>query len=140
MSLMSVLNYIDKEFDSLYSPVSHHRVSIPNTSMEMVLNWGWSAGNEPYSIRFEWFTPQDRYSLLIEVNGSTEFIYNSWNFSDSLNNWNPDFKIEFNIKRSFFDCLPMVYPMTTNFKYQHLAVLKRISDKYAEKKKQYDMK
>lgn len=140
MSLLKVLKQIDEEFDSLYSPVSHHRVPIPKTVMEIVFNWGWSASDKPYSIRFEWFPAQDRYCLLIDVNGSDEFIYNSWDLTNKGHNWNEDFAIEFDIERGFFDCLPMAYPMTTNFKYEHIAVLKSISDKYAEKKIIHNMK
>lgn len=141
MSLLKALKRIDEEFDNIYSPVSHHRVQIKKTAMEVVFNWGWSASDKPHSIRFEWFPPQDRYCLLIDVNGTDEFIYNSWNLQDtSLHNWNEDFAIEYDIERSFFDCLPMAYPMTTNFKYEHVAVLKSISDKYAEKKIIYNMK
>ena len=135
MSLLKALQHIDTEFENIYSPAYHHRVPIKKTAMEVVFNWGFSASGIPYSIRFEWFPQQYRYSLLLDVNGTNEFIYNSWNLHNtSIHNWNEDFAIEYNIERGFFDCLPMVYPMTTNFKYEHIAVLKSISDKYAEKK------
>lgn len=139
MSLLSALKKIDEEFDSLFKPISHLRIAIPKSKMEVIFNWGFSASGKPYSIRFEWFPPQDRYSMLMDVNGSNEFIYNSW---DLIRNgtWNPDYVIEFDIERSFFDCLPTVYPMTTNFKYEHIAVLKSISDKYAEKKIIHNMR
>lgn len=132
MSLLKALKYVDDKFYDIYSPISHHRVPIYKTAMEVVFNWGWTVSGEPYSIRFEWFPPQDRYTLLLDVNGTDEFIYNSLNIR--IHTWNEDFAIEYDIERSFFDCLPTVYPMTTNFKYEHVAVLKSISDKYAEMK------
>lgn len=142
MSLMKVLKYIDENFDALFKPGLSHRETIPKSKMEVVFNWGWSTDDKPYAIRFEWFPPQDRYCLLIDVNGTNEFIINTWQIHNGKGGqtWNPDFAIEFDIERSFFDCLPMAYPMTTNFKYEHISVLKSISDKYAEKKIIHKMK
>ena len=141
MSLLKALQRIDVEFKSIYQPTSHHRIIFNKTAMQIVLNSGYTPSNKTNNIRFEWFPPQDRYCLLMDVNGTDEFIYNSWNLTDtSLSNWNEDFSIPFDIERSFFDCLPTVYPMTTNFKYEHLPVLKSISEQYAEMKKIYNMK
>lgn len=139
---MKVLKYVNEHFEDLFGPNTYHRVQIPNSKMELVFNSKWDTWGEPFKLRFEWYPPQDRYCMLIDVDGSSEFIYHSLNLTrqSTGGNWNPNFLIEYNIEQSFFDCLPMAYPMTTNFKYKHVAVLKCISDKYAEKKKQHNIK
>lgn len=133
MSLLKALKSIDKDFEKLFEPYYHHRVKILNTQMDVAFNIGFGV-NDSRTMRIEWFPPQDRYTMLIDLYSTTEFIINTWDLSSRGKTWNEDFIIEFDIERSFFDCLPTVYPMTTNFKYEHLPVLKSISQKYVEKK------
>jgi|AGFS01.1.fsa_nt_gi hypothetical protein len=138
MSLLKALKSVDKDFNAFFEPIYHHRVKIEKTQMEVSFNIGY--GMDSRSMRIEWFPPQDRYTMLIDLYSETEFILNTWDLTRRTNTWNEDFVIEFDIERSYFDCLPTVYPMTTNFKYEHLAVLKSISQKYVEKKIKHGIK
>lgn len=139
MSLMSALKYVNDNFDILFNIRSHYRVKIPKSALEVSFNHGFGI-NEIRTIRLEWFPPQDKYTLLLDLYSPNEFIINTWDLITKTHTWNEDFIIEFDIERSFFDCLPTVYPMTTNFKYSHLKVLKSISEKYVEKKIKHGIK
>lgn len=125
MSLMKALKYIDDNFSTLQSS-GHLHEKINGQKMSVYFD----ISND--MLRLEWIVGGDKFDILIELYGTESFTYNTWN--SSMHTWNEDFEIYYDIERSYFDCLVTVYPMSTNFKYEHIKVLKSIAQKYAESK------
>lgn len=132
MSLDSTLKAINDNFFATYlNPAFHssRNARFKNTSMEISFMY-----NSHNSMIMNWFVPQDKYSMIIELTNDKSVTINTWDLYNNTNTWNEDFIIDFDVERSYFDCLNMVYPMNTNFKYKHLAILKGIAEQYLKAK------
>jgi len=125
MGLTNTLKDIDSIFLEVYiNPIFHkfNNALFKNTCMSINL--------EPKYMEMKWFVSQDRYCMIIKIENNDKIKISTWDMTYARNTWNDDFDIELDIERSYFDCLNMVYPMTTNFKFKHLAILKSIAEQY----------
>lgn len=140
MSLDSTLKEINNNFYVVYLNKDHYNYNntkFKNTSMEISITGMGSYKNiNPQRLTLNWFVPQDRYSMIIDLDNDKSFSINSWDRTNGTT-WNEDFIIEFDVERSYFDCLNMVYPMPTNLKFKHLAILKGIAVQYLNARDNY---
>lgn len=137
MSLTKTLKSINSTFDEVYTNDNYwtkYNYAFGNTSMGIDFS-----GIDSNHVRtkdmmiLQWFLPQNQYSFIIELTSRKQFCINTWDLVKGTHTWNDDFIIEFDIERSYFDCLNMVYPMCTNLKFEHLSILKNIACQYMDK-------